>query len=511
MVGYDTEDSRQIFARDYAKSRWIGDAVVKANADYGIGLNVVQEDAAVVDARSDHVSFNKYGYHALVFRQKQVWTGNPNYHKPTDTIEKLNLQTWEMTARAALATVATLAEPTGKYGSGAVDSVKLTPPSAQLTAGQSRQFSATAFDANGNPVGATFTWGATGGSVDASGKFTSNAAGSFTVFANASGKSGTAAVTVQAATLGSIKVSPAGAVVRSGTAAQFTAEGFDTLGRPMPISPQWSVSGGSVDGSGLFTGTAAGQFEVFANQSGVSGSVPVTVTAGDAASVSISPPTATVRADGTVRFTATVTDLHGNEVPGAPKDWGALEGSVVDGLYTPNRVGVWKVEVSSGPSLSASASVTVTPGRLADIAIDPTSKELVVGARQKFSFTAVDAKNNPIPGLTGRWEVEGGVGTMDDTGSFTATAIGSGKVKLTVVSEGVTKTATADLKITTSGAGGAAGPGGGLLGGATGLLLALLVIAAVGVVAALALVARRRTRRQRTLQPKWGPAPPPQW
>ncbi|HLF07360.1 MAG TPA: M28 family peptidase, partial [Thermoplasmata archaeon] len=390
MVGYDTENSRQIYARDYTRSKFITDTVLQANTDYGIGLNIVRQDAATIDSRSDHVSFNKYAFPAIVFRQKQVWDLNPNYHKPSDTIDTLNLQTWEMTAKAAIAAVATMAEPTGKYGSGAVDNIKVTPPSASITVGQTQQFSATAFDANGNPVGATFAWAASGGSVNTAGLYSTTAPGTFTVYANASGKTGTATVTVAASTLAKIDVTPVTATVKAGATAQFTAKGTDNVGNPVPITPTWAATGGTVDATGMFTGQLIGTFTVTASQSGVSGSAQVTVTVGDPASLTVDPPTATIRADATAKFTASVRDSQGNVIAGAQVVWSAVEGTVdTTGLYTPSKTGTWKVQAVSG-SLSAEATVTVTPGPLAEVEITPVSADVEIDAKQQFSFKAFD-------------------------------------------------------------------------------------------------------------------------
>jgi hypothetical protein len=512
MVGYDTENSRQIYAREYTRSKFITDTVLQANTDYGIGLNIVRQDAASIDSRSDHVSFNKYSFPAIVFRQKQVWDLNPNYHKPTDTIDTMNLQTWEMTAKAAIAAVATMAEPTGKYGSGAVDSIKVNPPTASISVGQGQQFSATAYDANGNPVGATFSWAASGGTVSQAGAYSATAPGTFTVYANASGKSGTATVTVAASQLAKIEVTPLSTTVKAGGTVQFSARGIDNIGNPVPITPQWSATGGAVDQSGLFTGQQAGTFTVTASQAGVSGSAQVTVDLGEPASLAIDPPAATVRADAQVKFTGTVKDSQGNVIPSAQIDWGALEGTVdPTGLYTPAKTGTWKVQAISG-ALSAEATVTVTPGKLANVVIAPKSAALKAGGSQQFSFKALDAKQNEIAGLAAKWSVEGGIGTVDASGKFAASTEGSGRVVVTVTTEGVTKTDSAEVTVSGTGGGGGGGSGTGS-GGAVGFLtspiglgILALVFVAIAVVAALAL--RRKRPRQQPADP-W--AQPPQW
>src|SRR6266481_2018808 len=80
--------------------------------------------------------------------------------------------------------------------------------------------------------------------------------------------------------LTSITVSPASASVATGGTQQFTATGLDQFGNPMSPQPTftWSVTGGgSIDPSGLFTGsTVGGPFTVTALSGIVSGTASVT-------------------------------------------------------------------------------------------------------------------------------------------------------------------------------------------------------------------------------------------
>jgi hypothetical protein len=78
-----------------------------------------------------------------------------------------------------------------------------------------------------------------------------------------------------------IRLSPYSATVGAGKTQQFYATGYDSGGRPITISPTWSVwnSIGTVDAEGLFyagSSTAAGY--VIAAASGISGQAEVTVT-----------------------------------------------------------------------------------------------------------------------------------------------------------------------------------------------------------------------------------------
>jgi aryl-phospho-beta-D-glucosidase BglC (GH1 family) len=88
-----------------------------------------------------------------------------------------------------------------------LSSVVVSPSSASVTAGATKQFTAQADDQFGNSLAnqPSFTWTANGGSINSSGLYTAaNAAGSATVHAATGGFSGSAAVTVSATTTNSL-------------------------------------------------------------------------------------------------------------------------------------------------------------------------------------------------------------------------------------------------------------------------------------------------------------------
>jgi parallel beta-helix repeat protein len=90
-----------------------------------------------------------------------------------------------------------------------VATVTVSPSSVTLAPGQTASFTATARDAQGNPVTASLTWTATGGAITSSGAYTAgSSAGSVTVQASAGSVSGTAAVLVTPPALSGIPIRP---------------------------------------------------------------------------------------------------------------------------------------------------------------------------------------------------------------------------------------------------------------------------------------------------------------
>lgn len=79
----------------------------------------------------------------------------------------------------------------------ALTSVVVSPSSVTISEGETQSFAAQAYDQNGNPMNASFTWTATGGNISSSGLFTGSENGDFIVTASSNGINGTANVVVQ--------------------------------------------------------------------------------------------------------------------------------------------------------------------------------------------------------------------------------------------------------------------------------------------------------------------------
>ncbi len=171
-------------------------------------------------------------------------------------------------------------------------------------------------------------------------------------------------------TLTSISVSPASASVAVNSTQQFTATGKDQFGNAMVPQPSftWTVSGGgTISSSGLFTAgsTAGGPYTVTAASGGMSGTASVTVTSVPVlTSISVSPASASVAANGTQQFTATGKDQFGNVMSPQPSfTWTVSGGGTINssGLFTAGSTagGPYTVTAASG-GVSGTASVTVT-------------------------------------------------------------------------------------------------------------------------------------------------------
>jgi hypothetical protein len=320
-------------------------------------------------------------------------------------------------SKSAQATVTVTAPP--------VISVSVSPATANLQTGATQTFSATVT----GTANAAVTWSvveAGGGSVNPTGLYTApSGTGTFHVKATSvadPSKSAQAAVTVTAAPVISVAVSPATANLQAGATQAFSA----TVTGTANTAVTWSVvetGGGSVDASGLYTApSTGGTFHVKATSvadGSKSAQAAVTVTVPPpVVTVTVSPATASVLTSATQSFSATVTGTSNLAV-----NWSVVEaggGSVsAAGLYTaPSSGGVFHVKATSlaDPSKSAQATVTATAPQVIAVVVSPSSLSLQPNATGSFSAAVTGTSD-----LRVNWSVvEAGGGSVSAAGLYTA-------------------------------------------------------------------------------------------
>lgn len=331
--------------------------------------------------------------------------------------------------RSGSATVTVIAGP--------AVAINVTPNPTTLGVGATQTFTATAVDVGGNPVPITPTWSVVngGGAINASsGVFTAGTtAGTFsnTVRATSGSLSGFATVHVTPGPAATITVTPNPVTLGVNATQQFTATAVDAAGNAVPITPTWSVTngGGTINASsGIFTaGTALGTFvnTVRATSGSLSGSATVTVQAGPAVAITVSPNPASMGINGIQQFNATAVDASGNSVAINPV-WSVVNGGgtihATSGVFSAGTsTGTFAntVRATSG-GLSGSATVIVTGGAATFITVTPDPATMGTNGTQQFTATAVDANGDPTI-ITPVWSVANGGGSINPaTGMFTA-------------------------------------------------------------------------------------------
>ncbi|MDP1824679.1 MAG: ice-binding family protein [Archangium sp.] len=332
--------------------------------------------------------------------------------------------------RANLGNVTAYASVT--INAGGLARLTLTPTTATLPVNGVQQFFALGRDAAGNPIGVTPTWSVVsgGGTISADGLFTAGrSAGVFidTIKVSSGLLADYVTVTITSDSLAVITVTPITVTLSPGTTQLFSAFGRDVNGNAVSISPAWAATaGGTIDAAGLFTaGTLSGTFinAVNASVGGVAGRASVTVSPGPLATIVITSPASTMAMSSDLQFTATGRDVNGNVVSLTPV-WSIVAGGGAItplGLFTSGTLAGTFVDtvVATSGSISSNATVTVTPGLLATLAITPAASTLDMGAIQQMTATGLDAFANPVV-VTPTWAVLSGGGAIDTFGSFTA-------------------------------------------------------------------------------------------
>ncbi|WP_292367048.1 MULTISPECIES: Ig-like domain-containing protein [unclassified Methanoculleus] len=341
-----------------------------------------------------------------------------------------------------------------------VTSIEVTPTAATLEIDGTEQFAATALDQFGEEMTVEFDWASdneTVGTVDnSSGLFTAKAAGTATVTATAEGVTGTAIVTVtdEEPVATSITVAPAAITLEIDDTVTFSAAVLDQFGGEMSgVDVAWESSDptvGTIDADGLFTALATGNTTVTATAGDASGTAAVTVSAEGPVleSIEVAPAAVTLEIDGTEQFTATAFDQFGNEMSGVEIAWtgdnetvGTVDNS--SGLFTALAAGTATVTASAG-DVSGTATVTVEETAapvVASIEVTPVTATIMIGDTQEFDAVCSDESGNTMPGVPVTWSCsDPTVGTVDDTGLFTALAAGTATV--TASAGDVSRTAT---------------------------------------------------------------------
>ena len=297
-------------------------------------------------------------------------------------------------------------------------SIAINPKTAALLTGATQQFAALVSNASNTSVTWTITESG-GGSVNASGLYTApSAAGTYHVVATSvadASKSDTATVTVAAPV--SITISPKTAAVLQNATQQFAASVANTSN----LSVTWSVTevgGGTVDAAGLYTAPAtSGVYHVVATSvADGTKSDTATVTVSAPVSITISPKTATVQANATKQFAASVSNTANTAVTWTVTEAGG--GAVnATGLYTaPATPGTYHLVATSAADGTKSDTATVAVTSAISVAVSPKTATLIKSSGQAFTAAVSGTTNQGVI-----WTIqEANGGSISSTGTYAA-------------------------------------------------------------------------------------------
>ena len=262
-----------------------------------------------------------------------------------------------------------------------VTEVVLQPAAVILVVGDTIRLAAAATDANGHAVkGASFAW-ATGdpavAGVDDAGLVTAIAAGSTTVAVTSGGVTGEAQLTVMAPPATKVTVTPEAVSLSAlGDTVRLSAEVLDEGGGVVPgAEVVWSSADTRVtmvDASGLVTAVGAGETTVTAAVDGVSGEARVLVTQ-SVQSVAVSPATATIIPEDTLRLSGEALDANGHAVAEAEFIWSSSDPSVAtvdaSGIVRGVAEGKTTITAKAGDAQGISEITVAQPDQAALVAL----------------------------------------------------------------------------------------------------------------------------------------------
>jgi uncharacterized protein YjdB len=291
-------------------------------------------------------------------------------------------------------------------------SIVVTPATASIATGQTQAFTASGIFSDGSTTDITnsVTWNSSAtnfATIDATGLATGVSAGSALITAGSgSVTSLPAALTVTAAVLTEIDVSPDGQYIPVGGQLQLEVTGTYSDNTTQTLaSATWSSSDStlaSVDpNTGIVTGVANSNnnpVTITATYGGMTDTTTVYVTAAVAESLQLTPTTASIASGTTQQFAANVVYSDGSIQPvTAGLSWLSSSPSVAgvdtNGLATGLAPGQATITVGFD-SMTATASLTVTPATLANIVVTPVTTVVGINGNVQFIATGVFTDNS---------------------------------------------------------------------------------------------------------------------
>jgi len=277
-----------------------------------------------------------------------------------------------------------------------LSSIAVTPAATSVAAGGTTQFIATAQYSDGSKqdVSTSASWSSSNtqvATVNASGLASTLLAGSTTISASESGISGSAPLTVTAATLVSISVTPATASLVAGTTQQYTATGVytDHSTQNLSASVTWTSGNPAVasisnaaGSNGLATALGSGSATVTAALNGISSAaVNLTVTPATLVSLVVTPGSPSIAVGATQQFTAT-----GRYSDQSTKD---LTSSVSWSSANTAVASISNTAASAGLATSLAPGRTAVTASLSGITSSPVTLGTLIGGVAEPSFPAI--------------------------------------------------------------------------------------------------------------------------
>jgi hypothetical protein len=279
--------------------------------------------------------------------------------------------------------------------------ITVTPVNPSVARGLTEQFTATGTFSDGSTEDLTsqVRWASANTSVariSSAGLATAVAGGRVVIVASDDSIRGTTILTVTAAVLESIAVTPADPSVAKGLTEQFTAIGTYSDGVKVNLTREvsWASSSSSVatiSKTGLAATVGTGSSTITATDGSISGSTTLTVTPAVLKSIALTPIRPTVAKGLTLQFTATGTFTDGSTQDLTTEvTWTSSNTKVatVDSAGLASGVGIGSTFVTaSDAGIRQAITLTVTAPILESLSVTPADPSIAKGLTQQFTAT----------------------------------------------------------------------------------------------------------------------------
>jgi uncharacterized protein YjdB len=340
----------------------------------------------------------------------------------------------------------------------ALSSIVVAPSNASIATGETQQFTATGNFSDGSAIDITNSviWDSDSHSVatmSVNGLASGLSAGTANISATSGGVVGYAPLTVTAAVLQSISLSPDGQSIPVGGQLQFGVTGTFSDGTTQAIAnATYSSSAPTIAVVDPVTGVATGvassvtPVTITATVGSFTDTSTLTVLPPTLTSIGITPVTATLTTGTTAQFALTGFFSDGSYAPLTEGvSWSSfaptIAGVGANGLASALTVGQATISATY-QGLSASAALTVVLGPPTSITVTPALPSIGIDSTQQFTATAVfgDGSSQDLTSQVQWISSAASIALISNTGL--ASGVSTGTAQITAVYQGVQGSAT---------------------------------------------------------------------